>query len=143
MSDSSQRDQVVVVRVRRDLGWLGRVRDDDCVSGETVDELGGDGGGDEAPELRASQHIDELVEQRGAGDQFEALLDPGGKDLPRRAGWRDRRRHEHVRVQNGPHAPLSALGRAPLTAHRVQLAVRELHRFLGIERLAGLARLLL
>ena len=42
----------------------------------------------------------------------------------------------------GTHIPLRALASAPLAAHSVQLAVGELHRVLGIERLAGLARLL-
>jgi hypothetical protein len=82
-------------------------------------------------------------EQRGAGDQLKALVDPGGEDLAWRAGWRDRGRHEHVGVQHGAHAPSSALGSAPVAAHRMQLAVRKLHGVLGVERFACLARLLL
>ena len=92
-------------------------------------------------ELRASEYVGELVEQRGAGDQLKALVDPGGEDLTWRAGRRDRGRHEHVGVQDG--APLSALGSALVAAHRMQLAVRKLHGVLGVERFACLARLLL
>jgi anti-sigma regulatory factor (Ser/Thr protein kinase) len=50
-----QRDQVIVVRVRRDTGQLWWIRDDYGVGGESVDELGRDCGSDEAAELgRAS-----------------------------------------------------------------------------------------
>ena len=45
-------------------------------------------------------------------------------------------------VENGAHAPLSTLARAPFAAHRMQLAVGEFHRLIGIERLGGIARLL-
>ena len=83
--DARERDQIIVVGVGRDIGRLGRVRNDHGVRRETIDELGGDGRGDEAPELRAGQHVDELVEPGAAGDQLEALLRPGGEDLPRRA----------------------------------------------------------
>jgi hypothetical protein len=37
-------------------------------------------------ELGAGEHVGELVEQRRAGDQLEALVGPRGEDLPRWAG---------------------------------------------------------
>ena len=85
----------------------------------------------------ASEHVAQLGQQRGAGEQLEASVHPRGEDLSRRSGGRDRGGDEDVCVEDGEHAPLWAFG-AALAAHRVQLAVGELERFVGVQDLGGL-----
>ncbi len=46
--------------------------------------------GDVALELRSGEHVEELVQQFGTGNQLKALVDPGGEDLTRRTIRRDR-----------------------------------------------------
>lgn len=58
------------------------------------------------------------------------------QEIPKRCG-----RDEHPGIQDGAQSALSALA-APRPAHGVHLAVGQFERFIGVQRLAGLASLL-
>jgi len=90
---------------------------------------------------RPVENVAKLLKECGAGDELEAPADPCGDDLARWSGSGDRGRDEHVCVQDDAHASLSTLG-GPRPAHRVQLLICQLERRVGVECLAGFARLL-
>lgn len=128
-----ERDEIVVVGIRRDGGRILEVVDNQSLSTESLDICTRVGLVDQCAELRAEQDLEELVEQVGRDDEIEFGVAPAVNDLR----WRSRRgqhsRDEHARVEDDPQHVLRRCRNTPLASSSVYGFVREPLRLLRVK----------